>query len=194
MWSTVSARSVIIATGAVPRQPPPTLLAALRARGVRLLSHDDAVSTARLRARLHAHDGHTLLGRRFAVVGGSHSGVLAARHVLELCAAASVDIYRRGPLRLAEERDGWIKYDGTGLKGVARAWAVDVLQSVQRDASCNASTQPIPVQAATEGGSAPLSALRRVRVHEDAPHTGDAIADAAKLADRIVAARGRRWR
>lgn len=142
---------VIVATGAVPRRPPAQLTAVLDAAGVRLLEFDDAVAPARLselcaprtnasdaepalRAANSTGDGaRTLRGALFAVVGGSHSGMLAARNALEVCDAASVHVFSRGAIRLAEEREGWIKYDGTGLKGEVRDWAIEVLDAQRAD-------------------------------------------------------------
>ena len=112
---------VILATGAAPRESTAAVLAALRRHGVRMLPHDDAVAPSRLRARLAKDQdaAASLAGARVAVVGGSHPGVLAAKH-MEIARARAVDVYRRSSIRLADERDGWIKYDGTGLKGEAR--------------------------------------------------------------------------
>ena len=156
----VRARFVLLATGAAPRKPPAALLSALAtlAPRVRVLPHDDAVNPDRLRARLVASaapttaaatdtkGGHPLRNASFAIVGGAHSGTLAAMHVLSLCGASAVHVYHRGAVKLAEERGSWIKYDGTGLKGVARAWA----RAQQRIAAASATGDPQPPPEATD--------------------------------------------
>ena len=162
---TLLAERVILSPGALPRLPPSRLVTALTSHGVRLLAHDDAVVPALLSSLVQSNP--TLRGARFAIVGGSHSGMLAARNALDLCAAASVEIFSRGPLRLAEEREGWIKFDGTGLKGDVRAWAVDQLSKGRRP---------------SDQGSC-------VRVHTDAPCSGDDAQDIDELARRVIASR-----
>lgn len=193
----IGARQVILATGAAPREPPARVVRLLEENGVSLLSHDDAICPSRLRALLSADADFaaSLAGARVAVVGGSHSGVLAAKNAIELADAGAVDIYRRGAVRLADERDGWMKFDGTGLKGEVRDWMVRQ-QRAQRQlegADEGFGTGRLPSQPDGEA-AAQESALRmdRVRVHTDAPDTGDVSVDEAVLVERILAS-GATW-
>ena len=179
----VRARRVVLAPGAAPRRPPQAMLSALAAGGAQLLEFDDAVAPHRLR-QLLARDPKRFAAKRFVVVGASHSGMLAARNAVTICNATSVDVYNPGPVRLAEERDGWIKLDGTGLKGDVREWAVEVLReqaaSKTDDETCDEGTNG-------------RGAIGRVTVHPDAPRTGDAAADGTELAHRILAGGGGDW-
>lgn len=65
-------------------------------------------------------------GSRVAVVGSSHSAILALKNLQELPEVEVVNFYR-SKLLYAEYKDGWILYDNTGLKGVAATWAREVL-------------------------------------------------------------------
>ncbi|GAX82643.1 hypothetical protein CEUSTIGMA_g10069.t1 [Chlamydomonas eustigma] len=64
------------------------------------------------------------------VVGSSHSAVLVLRNILEAANPPSkvLNLYR-SPLLYAEYMDGWIKYDNTGLKGLAADWAREKLET-----------------------------------------------------------------
>lgn len=112
-------RNVLLCTGAAPRLPSPALTARLAAAGIPVLDHDTVVTPAAFEA-----DGlaRRLRGSRLAVVGGSHSGLLAARNAVRLAGCERVDVYGRGAaVKFAEERPDYIKYDGTGLKGEVAA-------------------------------------------------------------------------
>ncbi|ROW07364.1 hypothetical protein VMCG_03746 [Cytospora schulzeri] len=62
-----------------------------------------------------------------AVIGASHSAILVLRNLSNLAASSHPHLrikwFTRHPLRYAEERDGWIKRDNTGLKGEVAVWA-----------------------------------------------------------------------
>ena len=207
----IQAQRVLLATGAAPRLPPPALLSAIATRygefrrKFKLLGFDDAVTPHRLLELVVRQP--SLRNARFAIIGASHSGMLAARNVVEYANATAVHIYSRGGVRLADERDGWIKYDGTGLKGDVRAWAVEVLRVNGSRASCDGAqqghTQPPAVPGAVPGavlgavpGAVPGAELGGgdgrpprsvVVVHSDAPRTGDVDGDATELAHRLMA-------
>jgi thioredoxin reductase len=66
-------------------------------------------------------------GSRVGVVGSSHSAVLALKHLCEL--PIQVVNFYRSELLFAEYEEGWIRYDNTGIKGVAADWARNVLAS-----------------------------------------------------------------
>ena len=56
-----------------------------------------------------------------AVIGASHSAILALKHLHE-AKIKQINFYR-SELKYAEYKDGWILYDNTGLKGLAAEWS-----------------------------------------------------------------------
>jgi len=65
-------------------------------------------------------------GSKIAVVGSSHSAILAIKNLYELGDVEVINFYRSA-LLYAIYKDGWILYDNTGLKGMAADWARDTL-------------------------------------------------------------------
>ncbi|KAL1986916.1 hypothetical protein VTN96DRAFT_5333 [Rasamsonia emersonii] len=67
-----------------------------------------------------------------AVVGGSHSAILALMNFVDLARTTHpklrVKWFTRHPLRYAEYMDGWILRDNTGLKGLAAQFAREQLE------------------------------------------------------------------
>ncbi|RAL07435.1 uncharacterized protein BO97DRAFT_356465 [Aspergillus homomorphus CBS 101889] len=67
-----------------------------------------------------------------AVVGASHSAILALLNLLDLARSSHPEIrikwFTRHPLRYAEFMDGWILRDNTGLKGLAADFARQQLE------------------------------------------------------------------
>lgn len=67
-----------------------------------------------------------------AVVGASHSAILVLRNLYNLARTSKPDLritwFTRHKLRYAEQRDGWILRDNTGLKGEAAEWARNNLE------------------------------------------------------------------
>lgn len=67
-----------------------------------------------------------------AVVGASHSAILVLRNLSNLASSTHPQLrikwFTRHPLRYAEERDGWILRDNTGLKGEVATWARENLE------------------------------------------------------------------
>ncbi len=67
-----------------------------------------------------------------AVIGASHSAILVLRNLYNLASSSHpllrIKWFTRHPLRYAEERDGWIYRDNTGLKGDVATWAKDNLE------------------------------------------------------------------
>jgi hypothetical protein len=67
-----------------------------------------------------------------AVIGASHSAILVLRNLYNLASASHPKLrmkwFTRHPLRYAEERDGWIFRDNTGLKGAVATWAKENLE------------------------------------------------------------------
>ncbi|CAL3962545.1 unnamed protein product [Diplocarpon coronariae] len=66
------------------------------------------------------------------VIGASHSAILVLRNLYNLASSSHPHLrikwFTRHPLRYAEERDGWIIRDNTGLKGAVATWAKDNLE------------------------------------------------------------------
>ena len=121
----VHSTHTLLCTGAVPRSAPAGALRVLDEFGIFVAEHDDVVAPARLAALQRTSPA--LARANWVVVGGSHSGVLAAQN-LAVAGASRVTVLTRSPLRFAEPRgtehgDGWVKYDGTGLKGTVATWA-----------------------------------------------------------------------
>lgn len=67
-----------------------------------------------------------------AVVGASHSAILVLMNLYKLASTRKPDLritwLTRHKLRYAEQRDGWILRDNTGLKGEAAEWARNNLE------------------------------------------------------------------
>jgi hypothetical protein len=66
------------------------------------------------------------------VIGASHSAILVLRNLYNLASSTHgglrIKWFTRHPLRYAEERDGWILRDNTGLKGDVAVWARENLE------------------------------------------------------------------
>lgn len=73
------------------------------------------------------------------VIGASHSAILVLRNLYNLASSSHPKLrikwFTRHPLRYAEERDGWIFRDNTGLKGDVAIWAKDNLEEDKLAAS-----------------------------------------------------------
>lgn len=67
-----------------------------------------------------------------AVIGASHSAILVLRNLYNLASSSHPQLrikwFTRHELRYAEERDGWILRDNTGLKGEVATWARENLE------------------------------------------------------------------
>jgi len=184
------AKRVILATGATPKEPSPTLRAKLDEAGIRVIDHDDLVAPDRCAQFGAANPPKDALPSALGIVGGAHSGMLAAMNVLgEPVIGGDGDndddgaqhpppphpgvrrvvVYDRKPApRFAEERDGWIKYDGTGLKGAVADWTRRALGPRPTDTGASSSTSK---SAASPGGGDPR--LQWVQVPDDRPKTDE---------------------
>lgn len=111
-------RRVVLATGSAPIQPSPPL-------PIPLLDLDLLLSPSRLRDFLNPTHSYKL-----AIVGSSHSAMLALKNVTEIAPHIPLLHLFRSPLRFAQPRQGWILYDNTGLKGSVADWARDVYSSL----------------------------------------------------------------
>ncbi|KAG8157727.1 hypothetical protein KVR01_012389 [Diaporthe batatas] len=69
---------------------------------------------------------------QIGVIGASHSAILVLRNLSRLASGTHprlrIKWFTRHPLRYAEERDGWILRDNTGLKGEVATWARENLE------------------------------------------------------------------
>ena len=119
----VSANRLIMCTGSSPNNSPlPVKIPSLH-----VLDLDCALSPTLLSTTL------TPLGpTSVAVIGASHSAILVLMNLYNLARTSKPDLrikwLTRHPLRYAEQRDGWILRDNTGLKGAAAEWARNNLE------------------------------------------------------------------
>ena len=97
--------------------PSPMLDARLARSGVNVVPVEAALSEARTRAAVKP-------GERVAVVGNSHSAVLAVRNLVR-CGSRreDVSVFVLEPLRFALWRGGGYQHTSRGIKGVAAAFA-----------------------------------------------------------------------
>lgn len=103
---------VILATGARPKPPPRTY------PNLRIINPECLLSQG------HPSQPNLDEASRVAVIGSSHSAILVLRTLLGSTRCALVVNVFREALRYAEYLpDGRIRYDNTGLKGEAAAWA-----------------------------------------------------------------------
>jgi hypothetical protein len=91
------------------------------------ISLDSALNPPLL-ARILSSPRNSTATTTVAVIGASHSAILVLRNLCNLAASAThlslrIKWFTRHPLRYAEERDGWIFRDNTGLKGEVAVWA-----------------------------------------------------------------------
>ncbi|KAE8262911.1 hypothetical protein A4X03_0g2085 [Tilletia caries] len=114
---TFQTERIVLATGSLPRPsitPPGTSLTPLNL--------DDV---------LHPSTLHKVLPdptkARIAVVGASHSAVLALRNLYNADVPHLVN-FARSDLKYAIYKEGYILYDNTGLKGVAADWAKEYME------------------------------------------------------------------
>ncbi|KAE8212880.1 hypothetical protein CF327_g3539 [Tilletia walkeri] len=123
---TFSTERIVLATGSLPKPsitPPGTTLTPLNL--------DDI---------LHPSTLHKILPNpsqaRIAVVGASHSAVLAIRNLYNAGVPHIVN-FARSELKYAIYKEGYILYDNTGLKGLAADWAREYMEEdgPKRDAS-----------------------------------------------------------
>lgn len=119
--SQVDASRLVLCTGSSPISGP------LPAEHLTSIHLDTALSPTRLTQLLpHDEPAHV------AVIGASHSAILVLRNLYNLAASTHPQLrikwFTRHPLRYAEERDGWILRDNTGLKGEVAVWARENLE------------------------------------------------------------------
>jgi alpha-1,3/alpha-1,6-mannosyltransferase len=113
---TVSSDLLVLCTGSSPTSGPLPPSKALE------IGLDPALNPPVL-AQTIPSSAPTTIG----VIGASHSAILVLRNLYNLARTTHprlrIKWFTRHPLRYAEERDGWIFRDNTGLKGDVAVWA-----------------------------------------------------------------------
>lgn len=104
---TFYAKNVILATGAVPTE----------------LDYPN-IETISLMVALDRLQLQNIISKQqtIAVFGSSHSAIVVLKHLVDLGIENIINFYRSA-CRYAVDKDGWILYDNTGLKGEAARWA-----------------------------------------------------------------------
>ncbi|KAH6713786.1 hypothetical protein BKA61DRAFT_643653 [Leptodontidium sp. MPI-SDFR-AT-0119] len=120
--TTVSADLLVLCTGSSPTTRP------LPADNLTDIGLDPALNPPLLAKILPSNKKDQTVG----VIGASHSAILVLRNLYNLANSSHPDLrvlwFTRHPLRYAEERDGWILRDNTGLKGAVATWAKENLE------------------------------------------------------------------
>jgi len=125
----ISTKNLILCTGAQPIKHNCPVNAAgepmLRPHG--MVGLDTALQPSQLLKTFSSTEPSTI-----AVIGASHSAILVLMNLFNLAEREGKPIrikwFTRHPLRYAEERDGWILRDNTGLKGDVATWAKENLE------------------------------------------------------------------
>lgn len=109
---------LVLCTGSSPTQVP----LPVHGNGIKNLDLDVVLKPSDLASILPRDSESTV-----AVVGASHSAILALLNLTELARTSHrrlrIKWFTRHPLRYAEYKDGWILRDNTGLKGRAADFA-----------------------------------------------------------------------
>ncbi|MBN9230109.1 MAG: pyridine nucleotide-disulfide oxidoreductase [Legionella sp. 40-6] len=104
--NTYAAKSVVLATGAVPSN--------LNYPGVDIVPFATAMNPVKLQKTIDPQ-------KTYGVFGSSHSAMIAIRSLVELDVAKVINFYR-SPCRYAVDMGDWILFDNTGLKGDTALW------------------------------------------------------------------------
>jgi hypothetical protein len=119
--STVASNLLVLCTGSHPITSP------LFIPEIQEIGLDPALNPPLLSTMLPKDTPATI-----GVIGASHSAILVLRNLYNLANSTHPNIrikwFTRHPLRYAEERDGWIYRDNTGLKGDVSVWAKENLE------------------------------------------------------------------
>lgn len=141
----ISAKRLIMCTGSSPNNSPlPVTIPSLH-----VLDLDCALSPTLLSTTLSP-----LGPTSVAVIGASHSAILVLMNLYNLARTSKPDLritwLTRHKLRYAEQRDGWILRDNTGLKGEAAEWA---RQNLEPDTMPNSDVASYITKVAYESGA-----------------------------------------
>lgn len=115
----VAADRVVLATGSHPREMD------LHKHWSHL--ENLPLDTCLKPSELHVSDRDTI-----AVIGSSHSAILALMNLYQHKSSPRIINFYRHPLKYAKPMDGWILYDNTGLKGLAAKWARENLEDWEK--------------------------------------------------------------
>ncbi|KAL2069675.1 hypothetical protein VTL71DRAFT_14354 [Oculimacula yallundae] len=119
--TTVSANLLVLCTGSSPTTRP------LPVSNIQDIGLDPALNPPLLAKLIPSTKDQTI-----AVIGASHSAILVLRNLYNLASSTHPKLrvlwFTRHELRYAEERDGWIFRDNTGLKGAVATWAKENLE------------------------------------------------------------------
>ncbi|RKF66759.1 hypothetical protein GcM3_112024, partial [Golovinomyces cichoracearum] len=118
----ISSNMLIMCTGSRPK------VGSLPVFHLKDIGLDPALKPSLLSATLSRDSKITV-----AVIGASHSAILVLRNLYNLACSTHpflrIKWFTRHPLRYAEQRDGWILRDNTGLKGEVATWARENLEA-----------------------------------------------------------------
>ncbi|KAJ3358668.1 hypothetical protein GGF32_010093 [Allomyces javanicus] len=157
--TTVHAARLFLCTGSEPTPTPVAPAPHASFPHVRVLDLDTCLTPSALPALLKPTD-------RVAVVGSSHSAVLVLKNLSEYLtdrASAHVVNFTRHALKYAEyQPDGTIKYDNTGLKGVAADWARAVLEDTEVARKHGIERVTLPAGKETEAYAAHLPGVTHI--------------------------------
>ncbi|TVY41290.1 hypothetical protein LSUB1_G002225 [Lachnellula subtilissima] len=117
----VSSDLLVLCNGAAPTTGP------LPVKNIQEIGLDPALKPSLIAEILPADKDLTV-----GVIGASHSAILVLRNLYNLASTSHPKLrikwFTRHPLRYAEEKDGWILRDNTGLKGAVATWAKENLE------------------------------------------------------------------
>ncbi|KAL3421440.1 hypothetical protein PVAG01_07885 [Phlyctema vagabunda] len=120
----ITSSMLILCTGSTPTMGP------LPVSDIQEINLDPALSPTILSKTLSSSESSTV-----AVIGASHSAILVLRNLYNLASSTHPNLrikwFTRHALRYAEERDGWIFRDNTGLKGEVATWARQNLEEAR---------------------------------------------------------------
>ncbi|SZF05524.1 unnamed protein product [Blumeria hordei] len=122
--SGITAKILVLCTGSKPITEP------LPFSNLQTISLDTALKPSILPTVFSSDEKITV-----AVIGASHRAILVLRNLYHLACSTHPNLqikwFTRHPLRYAEERDGWILHDNTGLKAEVATWARENLEESQ---------------------------------------------------------------
>jgi alpha-1,3/alpha-1,6-mannosyltransferase len=112
---------LVLCTGSHPATGP------LPVTDIKEIKLDPALKPSLLKSLLPKDTPTTIV-----VIGASHSAILVLRNLYILASSTHPHLrikwFTRHPLRYAEEREGWVFRDNTGLKGEVANWARENLE------------------------------------------------------------------
>lgn len=139
----VDANRLVLCTGSSPTSGP------LPVSDLQEIHLDTALSPTLLSKTLP-----TSQPTQIGVIGASHSAILVLRNLSRLASSTHPKLrikwFTRHPLRYAEERDGWILRDNTGLKGEVATWA---RENLEEEVLASSSVSSHLVKVATSHGN-----------------------------------------